>query len=96
MRKLTTEEIAAVDAVYSAYMAMNTADTPLAWSPRHDGHPDVMAMLADAGRATLRVLGFSPRAARVIWAEMCDNGSGAAWNVNLFMTGVITTATRRY
>lgn len=94
--KVLREEIAAIDAVYDAYMAMNTADAPLAWSPSPTGQPDVMSMLADSGRATMRVLGFTRSQARVVWAEMIDNGSGAEWNINLLRTGIITTRTRRY
>jgi hypothetical protein len=87
--EVTRDEFRAIDAIYDAYMALNAADTPLAWSPRHDGHADAMGLVADSARAAFRILGFTRGEARRVWAEMVDNGSGTEWNVRLLRDGVI-------
>lgn len=96
--EVTRHEFRAIDSIYDAVMAVNAADSEsdsqLPWSPRHDGRSDPMTLLGDAARSGLRILGFTRGEARVIWAEMLDNGSGAEWNVNLLRTGVIGTHNR--
>lgn len=98
--EVTAYEIRAIDAIYDAYMAINASDretkSQLPYSPRHDGHADPMELCADSARACLRILGFTRGQARIIWHEMCDNASGAEWNINLLRTGIIGTHNRSY
>jgi hypothetical protein len=91
--EVSRDEIRAIDAIWDAYLAVNATDskTPsqLPWSPRHDGHADPMELLAESARACLRILGFTRGQARKVWHAMCDNGSGAEWNIGLLRQGII-------
>lgn len=87
--EVTADEIRAIDAIWDAYLALNAADRPLAFSPRHDGHGDAMELLAQSARACLRILGFTRGQARTVWRAMVDNASGAEWNIGLLRQGVI-------
>lgn len=80
-------ELDAIQALYNAYMALNATGTDMSvgWTPSTP-----MQITARAARAALAMLpGVSARDARIIWDEMCDNGSGAQWNYNLWRDGEI-------
>lgn len=72
----TKRELFAIDAIYSAMMACNSADEPLArgYEPHH-----TFVRLAEAGRAAWRQIGFTPREAAYRWWIMCDGASGAEY-----------------
>lgn len=83
-------ELEAVEAIFTAYMALNAAGggrEPLAVQ---DGDESPMSLVARGGKAALaRIAGVGTRGGRIIWDEMVDNGSGARWNYNLWRTGQI-------
>lgn len=76
-REITAADFAAIDAIYTAYMACNTADLPLAWGIKTT---DAMSKLADAAKTAWRMLGLTNQQANNAWWIMCDGGSGAEYS----------------
>lgn len=86
----TADELRAIDGIYAAYMACNAADTEVLRSRLAQDHSksSPMSKLADAGRASLRLVkGVSYNGGTQIWEAMCDGGSDAAWCIDLWVKG---------
>jgi hypothetical protein len=75
---LSVEQYDAIDKIYDAYMALNTADVSSVY-----GQEDGYNRLADAARYVLRQYGLTPMEARAVWSVMVDGASGAEYSVKL-------------
>lgn len=83
----TDAQLDAIDALFTAYMALNTADGSFA----HQATPtDPMSLVAKAAVNSLRMLvGISPSAAKSIWTTMIENGENGRYCYDMWRTGDI-------
>jgi hypothetical protein len=83
----TGGELAAIDALFDAYMALNATNTRLAY----DDHK--FSPMRTTGRAAIealaRIEGVGHAGAERIWEHMVGNASGAQWNYDLWRKGEI-------
>lgn len=79
-RKITGEDLAAVDAIMSAYMACNDATGPLEYerTPDISADPSAMGYIATAGRTAWKQLGLPSE----LWDTMVECGENAAYVLN--------------